>query len=200
MDEIEVKFKISDSEEIRKKLKSLGAVREELVFEKNMMFNNSDRTFLKDHILRLRDGKKLIITYKGPVDKGHEFKKREEINLEVNDSDRAIELLIALGYKPDNCYEKKRETWYLGTTTIEIDEVPVMGFFVEIEGATEEIKKVIQQLGFDEKEKIIKMYYDIWIDYQKQNKMKINHDMVFENGLQKNRPEMRDRNSPAAGY
>ena len=48
------------------------------------------------------------------------------------------------------------------------------------------IKKAIQQLGFDEKEKITKMYYELWIEYQKEHGMEINHDMVFEDGLQKN--------------
>ncbi len=181
--EIEAKFKISDPKEIRKKLRELGAVREGVVFEKNVIFDDAKHKFAKDKLLRLRRDKKITLTYKGPVDYGNDFKKRKEINLEVKDVDRLIELLAALGYFPDHIYEKKRETWYLGKATIEIDLLPKMGFFLEIEGDEETIRKTIQQLGLDENKKLTKSYYELWQEYLKENNMEPEKDMIFENSL-----------------
>ena len=181
MDEIEVKFKISKPNSIRKKLRGLGAAREGLIHEKNIIFNTVDGKFKKaGKMLRLRDANGYIITYKGPEDKSHEFKKRHEINLRIKDADMIIELFAAIGYVPDHVYEKKRETWYLEKVNILIDEIPLMGFFVEIEGDTEEIKKAIKSLGFENHEPITKTYIQVYNECQKSQGIEPTKDMVFE--------------------
>ena len=151
------------------------------VFERNVMFDTPDERLLKeDKLLRIRKSNGCIVTYKGPRDHDHEFKKRTEVNFDVKSPEMMEAMFRGLGYLPKHMYEKKRETWELSGTEVVIDEVPVMGFFIEIEGSTEGIRKAIPTLGLQDLEKIKKMYYELWLDYQKEHGMEINHNMVFE--------------------
>ena len=47
-------------------------------------------------------------------------------------------LLIALGYEETIVIEKTRRIWQLGNCVIALDELPLLGKFVEIEGPDEE--------------------------------------------------------------
>ena len=130
MDEIEVKFRISDPDEIRKRLMAAGAECRGSVFERNVMFDTPDERLLKeDKLLRIRKSNGCIVTYKGPRDHDHEFKKRTEVNFDVKSPEMMEAMFRGLGYLPKHMYEKKRETWELSGTEVVIDEVPVMGFF-----------------------------------------------------------------------
>ncbi len=181
MDEIEAKFRISNPEEIRERLRVLGASRKGAFHEKNVLFDSTDMKFRNsDSILRLRDAGRVTITYKGPRDREHEFHKREELTLQVADTESAIDLLSAIGFSPEWSYEKKRETWCLGGLTIEVDELPRMGFFIEIEGEPDGIRESILKLGLDKNNQMDKNYRELWIGYMKHANLDPESDMVFE--------------------
>lgn len=77
------------------------------------------------------------ITHKGPRAPG-ELKTRRETELCVGNLDRATNLLIALGFVAILSFEKRRARWLYEDCRVEIDELPHLGYFVEIEGPAEQ--------------------------------------------------------------
>jgi adenylate cyclase class 2 len=144
--EIEAKMKVSDLAIVRDRLKAVGAKPDGSVVELNNFFDTEDRSLLAaDQALRLRvkrsasDGKEsYIITYKGPRQHG-QLKSREENELTVSSDRDAINLLQSLGYRKVIAFEKRRESWKLDGCSVELDELPYLGSFVEIEGPSEEV-------------------------------------------------------------
>ena len=87
------------------------------------------------------------MTYKGPKEE-HELKRRQELEIEVGDRGRAQKLLSELGYEEVLTFEKKRRLWRLGECEVALDELALLGSFVEIEGPdVERIVDVKRTLG-----------------------------------------------------
>ena len=139
--ELEAKMRVADLDAVRTRLRALRAVPRGRVLEVNTFFDTLEQTLLKrDSGLRLRHSialpsgeEKHFVTFKGPQDHG-ELKRREEIEFAVADGTAATSLFERIGYVPQLSFEKRRETWQLGGCTIELDELPDLGTFVEIEG------------------------------------------------------------------
>ena len=151
--EIEAKLKVDSFKSIEKRLKSLGAefLRERL--HTDAYFDDGKSSLRKsDSALRLRHqliGKKdqIVITFKGPRRKGR-FKQRQEIQFEVGDAELAEMFLAAIGYKRTLVYQKKRRVWHYRDCEIALDELPLLGKFVEIEGpGARKIAEVQKKLG-----------------------------------------------------
>jgi adenylate cyclase class 2 len=164
--EIEAKMKVADFSHIREKLKEQGATEKERVLETNTFFDTDDRSLLAaDKGLRLRQKKNLatnaesfIVTYKGPRQRG-EVKNREELELSVASGKDAFALLDKLGFHRILTFEKKRESFLLDGCEIELDEVPHLGTFVEIEGPREDqILKLREKLGLSERPLVRESY------------------------------------------
>ena len=142
--ELELKVKVPDFDAVRKALSDSGAKHVGSVLEINTFFDTPDKSLLaQDKGLRLRQTRDdrsgregFVITVKGPAQPGA-FKSREEAETDVDDGDRAAGVLQALGYRPELSFEKRRESWTLDRCKIELDELPVLGRFVEIEGPDE---------------------------------------------------------------
>ena len=67
------------------------------------------------------------------------------------DARAAGELLGALGYHPVLTFEKRRQRWLLDDCRVELDEVPHLGHFIEIEGDSDEaVLAVRDALGLGE--------------------------------------------------
>jgi adenylate cyclase class 2 len=65
----------------------------------------------------------------------------------VGDGAAATALLEALGYHQILSFEKRRESWRLGGCKVELDELPHLGVYVEIEGPRDEaVMKVRETL------------------------------------------------------
>src|SRR5690606_38713671 len=113
------------------------------VMETNLFFDTPDRSLQSaDRGLRLRvnrnidtDECSIVITHKGPRREGA-FKARQETELRVGDADDAAALLEALGFVRTLTFEKRRERWELDGCGVELDELPRIGSFVEIEGSS----------------------------------------------------------------
>ena len=156
--EIEAKMKVDDFDAVRRWLRDRGAQRMGTALEANQFFDTPDSTLLNaDKGLRLRTSRDLesgkerhLITVKGPQQTG-QLKSREEAEAEVCDAADARRVLLALGYEPTLCFEKRRESWELGGCKVELDELPILGRFVEIEGPDEQtIMKVREMLGLSD--------------------------------------------------
>ena len=162
--EIEAKVKVEDLEPVAKKLAEVGACFKHELLEKDSYFIDADRTVVRPGCgLRLRrqksNGKeKVILTYKRPKKKT-KFKTRQEIEVEVNDPDAAEQLLIALGCHKKLIFEKKRSLWQMEQCQICLDELPLLGCFVEVEGPDEStIADVLEKIGLSGYEHINKGY------------------------------------------
>ena len=141
--EIEAKLKVDSLQEIVEKLTELGAEFLAEQRQKDYYFDDVNATLTKtDRCLRLRRqltgrNEKIFLTYKGAKEKD-KFKRRQEIEIEVGDADSAAKLLSALGYEKALVFEKRRRVWQLSQCKVALDEVPLLGSFVEIEGPSDE--------------------------------------------------------------
>jgi adenylate cyclase class 2 len=145
--EIEAKVRVKDPVALRASLSSAGATFEGRVLERNWLYDHPERTLARaDKLLRLRQDRRVSLTFKGPRHQS-EYKKREELEIEFPDASSATSLLKAVGFVMWFYYEKMRETWRLGSSEVVLDELPSLGLFVEIEGPTEaEIEEVVRKL------------------------------------------------------
>ena len=152
--EVEAKLKVDDHTAVRERLRAMGASCFGQVTETNRIFDSADRTLLAGgRGLRVRasvtaDGRTLgTLTYKGPLRPG-DLKSRDEIETRLEDPHAAAAILTALGFVEAVCFEKRRETWQLGGCHVDLDEVPHLGCYVEIEGSDEPaIRRVQADLG-----------------------------------------------------
>lgn len=164
--EIEAKIKVDGHESVRGELRAAGARFVTRVLERNHIYDSPSGSLRKaGRALRIRacrvlDGEPVgsIITFKGPVQSGA-YKTRHEVNLPVASSDRARELLGALGFVEIARFEKRREVWKLEAAEIDLDELPHLGTFVEIEAPDEEtVGRIQDRLGLRGCEHVSKSY------------------------------------------
>lgn len=172
--ENEVKFRLQDPEPIRKILKSLGAQNKGKFLERNVCFSGNNVGPENGNLLRVRKADKTTITFKGGIDPASRFKSRREIEIEVPDFGKAVQLFLDIGLRDFWRYEKERETWLLNGVEAVIDRLPEIGHCIEIEGTDEEIKTTARKLGLNIKDGITKTYLELWMEHK-------NHlvDMVF---------------------
>ena len=162
--EIEAKLKVDSLQDVERKLGEADAEFLEEQFQTDAYFDNADAALKSsDRALRLRrqrtgQKEKTFLTYKGPKEKS-DFKKRREIEVEVGDADSAEELLLALGYEKALVFEKRRRIWNLDDCVVCLDELPLLGCFVEIEGPDgERIAGVQKDLGLSDLPHIVESY------------------------------------------
>ncbi len=155
--EIEAKIQVSSHEAVRAALVAANAEHRGICLETNHILDHA--------LLRLRslgcglrvraarstadDSVTATATFKGQR-RGGKLKQRQEIEIGVSDADRALALFDHLGFKPALVFEKMRETWTLDGCSIELDTVPELGTYVEVEGPDEAtIADVLQRIGLD---------------------------------------------------
>lgn len=164
--EIEAKMKVDDHAPVRERLHECGAEHLGEFLETNTFFDTEDRSLLAaDEGLRLRrkldlatNRESFILTFKGPRMQGP-LKSREEIELTVGSGRDAMDLLQSLGFARVLTFEKRRQSWTLDECQIELDEVPHLGLYVEIEGPRDDaVLKVRDKLGLSSRP-IIKASY-----------------------------------------
>jgi len=150
--EIETKIRLKNPSKLRASLKSMGALFEGRALEKNWLYDYPGRQLARaDKLFRLREDKRVLITYKGPR-QDSEYKEREEIEFQFADVSSAAALFENMGFMRWFYYEKIRETWKLGNCEIVIDELPKLGVFVEIEAPTRtEIEDAVKKLKLPRK-------------------------------------------------
>lgn len=176
--ELEAKVKVTSHEASRRCLQAHGAALVGDFFECNQFFDTPDHHLRKQGSgLRLRqmtstDGSaKAKITFKGPRQTGP-FKRREEVELAVGDFVAAKSLLAALEFVPLSTFQKKRESWQLGPCQVELDELPYLGYFVEIEGPDEAtITHTLQQLQLENLPHIKEAYITLLLEHCRHYKL-----------------------------
>lgn len=142
--ELEAKMRVESHAPVRERLETAVAEYLGTVIETNCILDRPDGSLLSEgkglrvRACRVLEGRPVpaTITYKGPRIEG-DLKHREEIETAVGDWRATVELLEALAFEERISFEKKRESWRLGHCLIELDTVPCLGTFVEIEGPDE---------------------------------------------------------------
>ena len=167
--EIEAKMRLHDPDAVIARLLELGATLTAKLSETNSYFDTAEGTLKStDQGLRTRvevadagtpdETITTTITHKGPRAMG-QLKSRVESELDVDNARDAAILLGALGYQHVLSFEKRRARYKLDGCHVELDELPVIGRFIEIEGPTEEqVVAVREKLGLSE-EPIIRSSY-----------------------------------------
>jgi len=162
--EIEAKIKVDSLQQVTAKLIELGGEFGQEQLQVDNYFDDAEGTFKKsDRCLRLRrllvgKDERFFLTYKG-AKKKNEFKKRQEVEVEIKDGNSAEQLLLILGYEKAMVFEKKRQSWQFGECEVALDELPLLGSFVEIEGPdAEKIADVQKNLGLSDLPPILESY------------------------------------------
>lgn len=147
--EIEVKFLDVDLDDVRRKLKALGAELEQPMRLLRRSLIEEPHHAKKRAFIRIRDqGDKVTMAYKQRDDE-FALHGTKEIEVEVSDFDDTIKLLEAAGWPPITYQESRCETWKLGEAEIVLDEWPWIPAYIEVEAPSEElVRQVSEKLGF----------------------------------------------------
>ena len=162
--EIEAKLKVSSLEDVERGLRDCRASYKRETVQTDCYLDTGDGQLRRsDRALRLRRDKsdgdeRSIVTYKGPKEKD-DYKKRVEIEFEVDDAEAAGALFEAIGYRKALAFNKRRRLWQLLGCEVALDELPLLGVFVEIEGPNSgAIARVQEMLGLGEIPHIMDSY------------------------------------------
>ena len=151
--EIELKFLEINPSKVRGRLLKLGAKHSPEELQKINAFDFPDYRLEKQKaVLRLRreHGKTMLCFKK--LQKSKKARQMREIQTEVSSFEKTKQLLEAIGLKLIGDKEKKRESFKLGKTSLEIDTFPGIPSFLEIEAEnSKEIEKTARLLGISMK-------------------------------------------------
>lgn len=181
--EVEVKFLVANLTAVRNRVIEAGAkLRRERVWEQNVRYDTVEDSLLqRGELLRLRQDKRAIITFKGLSQEAihSEAKVREELEITVDDFDTAAAIIRRLGFSARQTYEKYRETFSLGEVEIVLDELP-FGDFVELEGTEPAIKQAAAALNLDWQKRLTINYLAL-LEMAKEHYQLPFNDLTFAN-------------------
>jgi predicted adenylyl cyclase CyaB len=159
MKETEVKILEINPNRIRKILKQKKA---KLIMSKNLQGNYfyANKEIERKGVIRLRTnnlGNTIAFKSKVKFSKGHKVMQEHETKIEdIKETMKGLEML---GLKQIGCVEVIREDWKLNNCLISLIKMPKIPYYVEIEGAKQNILKIAKLLGYTEKAYYPKMIY-----------------------------------------
>jgi predicted adenylyl cyclase CyaB len=148
--EIEVKLEYKNKETILKKLKSLGAIFKEKYSLDDTYLGFSKSMSNKNKLVRVRKRDNFCeLTFKGKAKDNSHIWKRIEINTEIKEPAKIIDILSNLGLTKIKENASKREIYMLGNLEIAfIDyDLPAKLSLIELEGEENEINDLLNKLG-----------------------------------------------------
>ncbi|MFN3301911.1 MAG: class IV adenylate cyclase [Patescibacteria group bacterium] len=161
MKEYEIKLKIDNPEEWRKKIINLKGKLISKNFEYDISLDKPNHYMKKrGDILRIKKiGNDVIIGYKSRKKK-KDYKLEEEIEVKCSNLEKIISIFKRLGYTYIRSeIEKIRETYLLSQGKVTIDRLPKIGYFLEVEAQTKNnLLSLIKKLGINRKEIITERY------------------------------------------
>ncbi|MCX5751161.1 MAG: class IV adenylate cyclase [Candidatus Saganbacteria bacterium] len=164
--ETEIKFRLRNPDDLRAKLQEIGTEFAGKQHELDLFFDCENTMRKKLGMIRIRKTRdKGFLTFKGPTQKDSQFKIREEIEVEVNDPDKLIEIFSRMGYRQIGGKEKEREVYHFKNIHILLDRLPFIGYYLELEGEKEEIMEAVTMLGLDMKDSTPRSYSDLFSLY-----------------------------------
>lgn len=169
-EEFEVKYLDIDPAEIEQKLVMLGA---EKVFDRIYRVKTLDYPDLRlnDEAawVRLRDeGDKITLTFKQRIGSGSSDGRKndegmKEIEVVVSDFEKTTQILYSVGLTDKFNEEKRRIRYMLDDIEFDIDYMPALKPYLEIEAdSMDEVEKGIELLGLDPNEKKICSAFQVY--------------------------------------
>lgn len=179
--EVEVKFFLDDTDDMRRRIAELGAESMGRVFEYNIRYDDVAHGLIEKHsLLRLRQDQKAMLTFKSKQKSPErDFKIFNELEVEVSDFKTMDRILASVGLQAVQRYEKWRETMILGQTAFFLDTMPY-GIFLEIEGSKTDIRHHASRLNLNWGKRIILNYLEIF-EILRQKRQLAFQDLTFEN-------------------
>jgi adenylate cyclase class 2 len=177
--EIEAKMKVDDVDEVHRRLKAAGAKAAGEHLETNTFFDTPNSALRRaDKGFRLRANKDVktgkseyIVTFKGPRQRG-DLKTRPEYEFKVDDPKMATKVFEEIGFANLLAFQKRRRSWKWLECKIELDELPHLGMFLEIEGPTAaKVMNVRKKLGMADWPIIKESYASMLAEYVKKHKI-----------------------------
>ncbi len=119
------------------------------VIQTDSYFDTPQRSLLNaEHGLRIRrtkfirssdehNDRRPLLTFKGPSLPGRRIKVRREVQTRLDDADAIVEIFKAVGLREVLVVQKRRASYRLGRCLVELDELPLIGCYVEIEAPDE---------------------------------------------------------------
>ncbi|MDQ3075633.1 MAG: class IV adenylate cyclase [bacterium] len=179
MYEVEVKAKLKNKEEVKKKLEEFGCKFGEELHQVDNIFIPEATTFpppFNVPVLRVRkQNDQSIFTMKISQTSRQDCIERE---FEIGDGDKMIEVLYAIGYKQAPTVDKTRIKTNYQDMEIVLDIVKDLGEFIEVEKIVtsenhedrlkiqDELYNFLETLGVEKEDHIIGGKYDIML-YEK---------------------------------
>lgn len=168
--EIEAKIAVPSLRPVSNRLKRIGAQFLKRVRETDTYLKDKKGRLLKRGCgLRLRqqtgpEGRMAYVTFKGPKQKT-QYKTRFESETQISDFKAALRIFRELGFQTAIVVQKTRWIWKLGHCLICLDDLPALGYFVEVEGPTpKQIEKTLQKLQLEDLPSITKGYAKLTAD------------------------------------
>jgi adenylate cyclase, class 2 len=162
MEEIEVKFTNIDRAKLEAKIVELGGQKVFSLTYRIYVFDYPDlRLNNQSAWLRLRyDGTKTMLAYKQrqgvKADTEANDDSMLEYEVEVSDFEATADILRRIGLTEKFQEEKRRTSYVLDGVELDIDEMPLLSPYLEIEaGSWEEVDSAITKLGLSAKDKKI---------------------------------------------
>ena len=162
-EEIEAKFLNIDIAQTEAKLLEIGALKVRDFFYRRRVFDYPDWRLDKAHSwLRLRDeGDKITLSFKKRIgadkhDGTGNDDGMEEVEIVVDDFEKTVQLLLALGFIEKHYAENKRSRWIKDGVEFDIDTFPELEPYLEIEATGwNKIDEAIAWLGLSPADKKI---------------------------------------------
>ena len=163
MQRSEIKLEIKDVQKFITLLRKKGAVNLGDTMETTYRYDTPDCSLEKQGVfLRLRSGFSNTLTVKKKLTGSNKnYRVRDDVTLEVDNINKAREVIKTLGYTYERIMEKYRVEWRYKRTKITIDELP-FGIYSEIVGEQDQIKAVCKDLGLDFSKAITETYWGIF--------------------------------------
>lgn len=156
LNETEIKLKIPYSEmaeSVMNRCKVLSNNQFDFESQKDVYFDTSTVDLQKnDIVIRFRklNDKKFIALKSPRVFITDTIQKRIELEFEVFNETTILDKINKQGLKPTATIEKRRYSFYILDCNVVIDELPFIGWFIEIEGeSVPKIENAIQFLHLD---------------------------------------------------
>lgn len=162
--EIEVKFRV-DFWKAKRAIESIGAefVREEV--QEDLYLSIPLPQLLR--IRRIRNLNRSFLTYKRIEDPGRN-EEFDEVEVEVSDFEKTLEIMKCLGYEEDIWVRKRRLVYRLGEVTFELNDVEGLGGFLDVEVISDDVKdakrmiwEVARELGLTERDVEPRLYREL---------------------------------------
>lgn len=151
MNEIETRTIIENIDEIKNNLNELGFINKGKFIQHDIMLDTPNaEIFNSMRKLRIRiETDKAELTYKGKFEDRDDLAKRIELNINIDKSDieKYIKIFSDIGYPVCFQIKKTRELWKKDNIKVTIDNWPIVGNMLEIEGEEEQIKYYCKKIA-----------------------------------------------------